>query len=566
MSSAGSDKSDRCAVCQVPATLTCSACKSVKYCGKDHQREHWQEHKVECESSYRIENDAILGRHLLVTRDIQAGNVIFEEKPLVVGPKWFVSEREQEVPVMPCVGCYTPCRIGGFSCTKCQWPCCSPHCEDIENPNSHGIDCEILRLGPGPKTTSDIKAMTDYYRPDALLVLKCLLLQKQNPKKWKKLMKMQSHEEDREGSELQEDAEKRVVTYLMKNFLEPLKKREETTKEKLLEQYDAKILRRICGIIETNYMVISLSTGLDLSGVFFTACMMEHSCMPNSYFQFNECDGCSISVIAGRDIKEGEHIKIMYTNMLWATQMRLEHLQITKHFKCHCERCTDPTELGSYFSALKCAGDVNTKCDGGIQLPKDPLDKKTDWICNKCPMVVNGEQVGYLLTQMTEEVKTLMARRPTVKQVESLIEKLGTFLHPNHYHMFSLKHCLIQLYGNEMGYKSEQMSSSQLQKKLKMCEDLYDICQKLDPATIRLSIYVAIIFHEMHTVYMEQGRRMLDDDKIQALELFTNAKESLEKAEEVLEKELDGVAGNKLNDHILRAMKNVKFYMENMCS
>lgn len=87
---------------------------------------------------------------------------------------------------------------------RCQWPCCSPHCEDIENPNSHGIDCEILRLGPGPKTTSDIKAMTDYYRPDALLVLKCLLLQKQNPKKWKKLMKMQSHEEDREGSELQE--------------------------------------------------------------------------------------------------------------------------------------------------------------------------------------------------------------------------------------------------------------------------------------------------------------------------------------------------------------------------
>lgn len=193
---------------------------------------------------------------------------------------------------------------------------------------------------------------------------------------------------------LYRDAEKRVVTYLLNNFLEPLKKLEEKSNEKMLPQCDATILRRICGIIETNYMVISLSTGLELSGIFFTACMMEHSCLPNAYFQFNECNEFSISVIAGRDIKAGEHIKIMYTNMLWATHMRHEHLQITKHFRCKCERCSDPTELETYFSALKCAGDVNTKCEGGVQLPKDPLDKNTDWACNKCPMVINGEQVS----------------------------------------------------------------------------------------------------------------------------------------------------------------------------
>lgn len=89
---------------------------------------------------------------------------------------------------------------------RCQWPCCSPHCEEIDNPNSHGLECSILKLGPGPRTkaSGDITALTNYYRADALLVLKCLLLQKQNPKKWKKLMDMQSHEEDRKGSELQE--------------------------------------------------------------------------------------------------------------------------------------------------------------------------------------------------------------------------------------------------------------------------------------------------------------------------------------------------------------------------
>lgn len=42
----------------------------------------------------------------------------------------------------------------------------------------------------------------DYYRIDALVVLKCLMLQKKFPKKWSQLMDMQSHENERLGSEL----------------------------------------------------------------------------------------------------------------------------------------------------------------------------------------------------------------------------------------------------------------------------------------------------------------------------------------------------------------------------
>lgn len=59
-------------------------------------------------------------------------------------------------------------------------------------------------LGSGPSSTTDVNALMDYYRSDALLVLKCLILQRQNPKKWSELMDMQSHEEDRQGTELHE--------------------------------------------------------------------------------------------------------------------------------------------------------------------------------------------------------------------------------------------------------------------------------------------------------------------------------------------------------------------------
>lgn len=86
---------------------------------------------------------------------------------------------------------------------RCLWPTCSPNCGGLDNPNLHGLECSILMLGPGP-TSSDPRSLMDYYRSDALVVLKCLLLQRQNPKKWSELMDMQSHEVERIGSELHE--------------------------------------------------------------------------------------------------------------------------------------------------------------------------------------------------------------------------------------------------------------------------------------------------------------------------------------------------------------------------
>lgn len=180
----------------------------------------------------------------------------------------------------------------------------------------------------------------------------------------------------------------------MKNFLEPLKALEVKSNKKILEHCDAKILHKICGIIETNYMCINLLNGMELSSLFTTACMMEHSCLPNCYFSFDHYNGFKISVTAGRDIKKGEHLQIMYSNMLWGTQMRQEHLALTKHFLCRCERCRDPTELRTYFSGLRCIGPESSTCSD-IQLPEDPLAEKTDWVCNKCPMRINSEEVNF---------------------------------------------------------------------------------------------------------------------------------------------------------------------------
>ncbi|XP_060654179.1 SET domain-containing protein SmydA-8 [Drosophila nasuta] len=525
----------QCAVCGVSAPLTCTRCRLVRYCNGEHQKQHWPKHK-RCCKPFREEQDPALGRYLAATQDIQAKQIIFVEEPLVVGPKWFLTEGEKSATIVPCVGCFTPCRLGKHQCRNCHWPVCSVGCAH------ESLECSILSLGNAPGAKSDVRGQHDYFRHDALLVLKCLLLQRSQPERWKALLEMQSHEEERLGTELQLEAEQRIVSYLQQRFLRRLKSN--TNKQNVLSDYEPELLHRLCGIIETNYMVIELATGVELSGLFRQACMMEHACQPNCYFQFDATTQ-RIAVRAGCDIKKGDHLKITYTNILWGTQMRQHHLRMTKHFSCRCPRCEDPTEYGSYVSAMRCLGDVSKTCDG-LQLPVEPLNEQTQWKCDTCPMLVDAAYVTEVQTHMTEEVERLLAGSPTASEVELLLARLSQLLHPNHFHMFNLKHTLIQLYGHEPGLELVTLTDLQLGRKLRLCEELRNVCHRLDPHSIKLAIYVSVILIEVAHTLEEKARRLPAEAKLQ-LEL---AQSHLQQAEEVLEKVQDSVAGKKLNDRL----------------
>ncbi|XP_017051435.1 SET domain-containing protein SmydA-8 [Drosophila ficusphila] len=522
-----------CPVCGVAASQACTRCKMVRYCDREHQKQHWPQHKRSCRPFTEGE-DAQLGRYLMVTQDVAAGQIVFIEEPLVVGPKWYLSDAEKEGSVVPCVGCFAPCRLGKHQCRRCRWPVCSSGCEH------EALECSVLSLGTAPPARADTRTLNDYFRGDALLVLKCLLLQRQSPAKWNALLEMQSHEEERKGTDLHEEAEKRVVNYLQQRFLRRLNQ----TKPKLLHDCGSELLHRLCGIIETNFMVIELPSGVELSGLFRQACMMEHACQPNCDFQFDAITQ-QIAVRAGCDLRKGEHLQITYTNILWGTQLRQHHLRLTKHFSCRCSRCMDPTEYGTYFSALACLGDVNQTCSGN-HLPVDPLDENTQWKCNSCPMLVDGAYVSELQTHMTDQVDSLMAGCPSANQVELLLARLSQMLHPNHFHTFNLKHTLIQLYGNEAGLELVGLSSAQLERKLRLCDELYNVCRRLDPHSIKLAIYVTVILIEIAHTLEEQARR----DPAKRASLLGLAQARLMEAQVVLGKEHASVAGTKLNDKL----------------
>jgi hypothetical protein len=258
-------------------------------------------------------------------------------------------------------------------------------------------------------------------------------------------------------------------------------------------------------------------------------------------------NGFKIVVEAARDIKSGEHLTTTYSHILWSTQLRQQHLKDTKYFTCACERCKDPSELGTNFSTLRCMGSDEAPCNG-LQLATDPLSKDCEWACNKCPMRISNEHVSFLTGRMNEEIEKVLASSPTPKILKELIEKLAQFLYPTHYHMFTLKHALLQLYGTHKDSPISGLSGEILNGKLDMCNELLQVVQTLDPYAIRIPIYTAILFFEKHNALKElQLRRIVGNGN-------EEARNCLQSAQKILRYELDSAEGKRLNQKIADAL------------
>ena len=79
-------------------------------------------------------------------------------------------------------------------------------------------------------------------------------------------------------------------------------------------------------------------------------------------------------------------------------------------FTCQCKRCSDPTELGTYASAVWCynckataASDTESdsdidKASAGVMLPKGPADGATSlWSCTQCGTSIDKTKMESLI-------------------------------------------------------------------------------------------------------------------------------------------------------------------------
>lgn len=130
-------------------------------------------------------------------------------------------------------------------------------------------------------------------------------------------------------------------------------------------------ITKINGVAQINGHELPL-TSPSCVVIYHQASFFEHSCRPNLSKSFS--DQNEIILWSPNVINTGDHLTISYTDVLWETSNRRHHLQQTKHFDCDCERCSDVTEYGTFFSSLKCL-----KCPEGMLTPNSLAEWNHDW-------------------------------------------------------------------------------------------------------------------------------------------------------------------------------------------
>lgn len=171
-------------------------------------------------------------------------------------------------------------------------------------------------------------------------MIRCLYQKHKNPEVWAKLTKLESHCASRRGGSKYETDRVWIADHLQRFFkLDPT-------------EWPAEEILRVCGIVQVNGHEIPL-TDPPYVAIYDAGSMLEHSCLPNCSKSFTS-DGQLLIRTAASAVENGGHLSISYTDVLWGTAQRLAHLADTKFFVCKCPRCSDPTELGTYFSGVKC--------------------------------------------------------------------------------------------------------------------------------------------------------------------------------------------------------------------
>ncbi|XP_064097940.1 uncharacterized protein LOC135209187 [Macrobrachium nipponense] len=466
-----------CANCSNLAKLRCGNCRQAFYCKKECQKEHWKTgHKDQCRP-YQVLQSPELGRYMVASRDLKAGDVILKEDPIVVGPKQITE------PV--CLGCYK--RVdGSYRCQKCHWPLCSPQCE--RSPD-HLPECVVGAEIGSPIEISNFDEPNHFY--EVVFPLRCLALKKKSPRKYEQVLALDNHYEDRKGTHVYAENQKSIVNMLRNYFF---------LQQFPVEDIDSseKSIHNMTGIIDVNALEIRLPES-EILGLFPNFAMMEHSCTPNTKHTFT--DSRQVVLKAAVDIKAGEHLSTMYTHILWGTLARRDHLKHSKYFMCTCFRCSDPTELGTNFSTLRCKS-----CTNGFMLSAAPLDELADWICTSCNATIKSAEVTDINLKLGEEVERTLGA-PTVPLLEELLQKHGkTTVHPNHFHLFATRHTLLQMYGRDPAYANEDY----MKKKERMCQDFLKVCTALDPGMSRLAPYAGVALYEYHLAVLSRTRHDQD--------------------------------------------------------
>lgn len=229
----------------------------------------------------------------------------------------------------------------------------------------------------------------------------------------------------------------------------------------------------IAGIFDTNCFEVFLSSKLiRVRGIYLKSAMMAHDCRPNTKHCFE--DNLDMKVIATTSIKKGEMILTSYAHPLKTTIERRLGIKQSKCFDCLCSRCKDSSEMKTFASSLKCS-----TCDGGVLTSSNSLENLADWKCLKCENTLHASKILPIFANVRSRLESL--DKKSVEKCEKFLEDHESLLPPSSVFMVDVKYALCMLYGNIPGFYYNQLSTSQIQRKLNLCLEMTQTLANFEP-------------------------------------------------------------------------------------
>ena len=294
------------------------------------------------------------------------------------------------------------------------------------------------------------------------MVLRCLYLRDHDPSRWQELSQLQSHNQKRQDEGLEAIDRDVVVKFIHEHL-------------KLADDFSEETILSVCGILFVNCFDIPW-IGEGLQAVYATGSLLEHDCVPNANKTFN--GDMQVVIRAAVAISKGDKIAITYTDPLWGTLNRQQHLKQSKFFTCQCERCKDPTELDTFMSAVNCQHCLQTM-SSGFFICNNPLDESSDWTCNRCGESKPAQEINELIEMIGKQLISL--KRGSVEACEHFLQQYHTVLHPHHFYILDVKLALCQMVGHEQGNNLIDFNEDMLSMKETICLELLKIIDVVCP-------------------------------------------------------------------------------------
>jgi len=377
------------------------------------------------EEVFEIKQLANKGFGIVASKELQPGQLVLVEQAGVLGPASPES----------CLECLEltkeSCNLCGFSlCHDCQ----SHPQEFLSRHDSE--ECVLLQKTKNP-SQQEIWNISGLF--NIVFPLRLLRLKTSDPKLYKQITSLEGHVEHRQHQKSSASSDSMIA---MGNMLSKI--------------FDVTVNEAIQAI------AIQLTNGFEVNlpsmsgrAVYPIISYFNHACVPNvtqshKVVMPNEknCFGTSkedtakrffLELKVQRTVLAGTELTIRYNSVFEGFVKRQKTFTQEWFFECGCPRCSDPTEFGTFTSAVKCF-----QCSKGFVIPYPTLlnshlkdaDDVARFHCTNC-----GQSSSFNFVESVEQdVSNHMNQdSPNMEQMVDLIKACTATLHSQHYLVMMLK-------------------------------------------------------------------------------------------------------------------------------